>query len=294
MRWIKFFAFETICRVAFSEVDLAEHQVETILSGARQRFDHWYRWFATPWLERLIYKNAFVRGRGTSLLGLQALKRIDERAPKADSESKSDLLQWYLESQAKSPDLINKGTVVGLVISTINAGAETTASTMVQILWFLLNHPSRFTALLEELKSAELRSPPSFESVQKLPYLDATIKETMRLHSVNQAPLEREVPPGGAHIAGVYVPGGTAVALNFAALRLRKDVWGSSPEEFRPERWTEADTATRAKMERAFYGFGFGKRVCIGQHIAWIEMKKLIPELLLNYEAGHLPLRKSF
>ncbi|EXJ53470.1 uncharacterized protein A1O5_13246 [Cladophialophora psammophila CBS 110553] len=287
VRWIKLFAFETICRIAFSDVDLTEQEVETILTGARERFGHWFRWYASPGLERLVYKNAFVRGRrGTSLLGQQALKRINERNSKGDSEGKSDLLQWYLESHAKSPELIERGTVVGLVMSTINAGAETTASTMVEVLWLLLKNPPCLATLREELKAAGLASPPTLESVNRLPYLEVVIKETMRLNPVNQAPLEREVPPGGAHIAGVYLPGGTSVALNFSALRFREDVWGSKPEEFRPERWTEADPAQRARMERAFYGFGHGKRMCIGQHIAWIEMKKVIPELLLNYDVS--------
>lgn len=287
VRWLKIFAFESICRIAFSDLNFTEQDMEKALNGARERFTHWYRWFANPGLEALIYKNPFIRVRsGTSLLGQQALDRVNKRKLKGAADSKADLLQWYLESNEKSPHLIDKGTVVGLVISTINAGAETTATTMLETLQLLLRNPSRHAALVTELESAGLASPPSFESVSRLPYLDATLKEAMRLNPVNQAPLERQVPPGGATLAGVYIPGGTSVALNTAALALREDVWGQKPDEFRPERWTQADPVEKTKMDRVFYGFGHGKRMCIGQHIAWLEMKKGLAEILLNYEVS--------
>ena len=285
VRWLKLFAFETICRIAFSDGNFTEQDVQDTLVGVKERFDHWQRWFALPWLERLLYKNVFVRGRlGPSLLVQRAQARVTERQLEGDPGAHADLLERYLEADKKAPHHFGTGTVVGLTISTIHAGAETTASTLALTIHHLLTNSSALAALLQELQIADLKSPPTFKSVAKLPYLEATIKESMRLSSVSISPLDREVPTGGAHIAGVFIPGGTAVAVNVTALALRADVWGAEPQVYRPDRWIVADDAERTKMERAFSGFGHGKRMCIGKHIAMIEMKKVLPELLLNYE----------
>jgi cytochrome P450 len=287
------FAFETICRIAFSDSSFTEQDVQDTLVGVKQRFDHWQRWFALPALEKLFYKNVFVRGRlAPSLLLQRAQARVNERLLKGGTGKHADLLDRYLESDKNAPQHFGTGTVVGLTISTIHAGAETTASTLALTMYHLLTNPSALAELTQELQGAKLASPPTYQSVARLPYLEAAIKESMRLTSVNIAPLEREVPVGGAHIAGYYIPRGSAVSLNDKGLALRADVWGPEPEAYRPDRWVKANDAQRSKMERAFSGFGHGKRMCIGKHIAWIEMKKVLPEMLLNYEASTPRLRR--
>ncbi|KIW19442.1 hypothetical protein PV08_00014 [Exophiala spinifera] len=285
VRWMKLFSFETLCRIAFSDGNFSEQDVQDTLRGAIERFDHWYFWFFLPKLEKLLFKNPFVLGsRGSSLLGRRAVARVQERHAVGGVGMHSDLLESYLKGNRKAPDTFTEGTVVGLVISTIHAGSETTGSTLTDVIRQLLLHPQCLKDLVTELEAAQLTSPPTFASVSKLEYLEAVIKESMRLNLVSHAPLEREVPDGGANIGGVHIPGGTAVALNVQGLSLREDVWGSEPEEFRPHRWLKADQGQRARMERAWSGFGHGKRMCIGQHIAWIEMKKLLPEILLNFD----------
>lgn len=279
------FAFETICRIAFSDGNFTAEDVESTLVGLKERFTHWQDWFLLPEWERLLYKNSFVRGRlGPNMLVQRAMARVTDREASGGTGSHEDLLDRYLQANNKAPANFGIPTVVGLVMSTIHAGAETTASTLAITIYMLISNPHALATLRQELESAKLESPSTFQSVNKLAYLDAVIKESMRMSPVTVSPLEREVPEGGAHIAGVFIPAGTAVAMNLNALALRSDVWGSKPEAYQPERWLEADDAQRMKMERAFSGFGHGKRVCIGKHIALIEMKKLLSELLLNYD----------
>ncbi|KAH8812814.1 cytochrome P450 [Xylogone sp. PMI_703] len=285
VRWLKLFAFETICRIAFSDSNFSEKDVQDTLVGVKERFDHWQRWYALPGLEKLLYKNVFTRGSlSPSLLVKKAIARVNERVTSGGTGTHADLLDRYLQANQKAPEHFGTETVVGLVISIIHAGAETTASTMAITLHFLLSNSAALNTLLLELESANLGSPPTYKSVSKLPYLEAAIKESMRLNAVTIAPLEREVPKDGAQIGGYYIPGGTAVSINDRALSQRSDIWGRDPEHYRPDRWIEADDSQRSKMERAFNGFGQGKRMCIGKNIAWIEMKKAIPELLLNYK----------
>ncbi|KAF5725032.1 hypothetical protein FMUND_245 [Fusarium mundagurra] len=261
VRWMELFAFDTMVRIAFSDGNFTENNVRDTIEGVKQRFEHWVQWYAVPNLEKLLFKNPFVRGRTTpSLLTERALKVVQERDAMGGVGSHADLLESYMRANDKDPEAFDRGTVVGMVMSTIHAGAETVASTLLDTFRSLLENPACMATLKKELESADLQSPPTLQSVAKLPYLEAALKESMRLNSVNVAPMEREVPAGGAHIGGVYIPGGTAVSINTRGMAGREDVWGPEPNQFRPERWLEADATERSKMERAFPGFGYGKR----------------------------------
>ncbi|KAF4428950.1 hypothetical protein FACUT_9213 [Fusarium acutatum] len=287
VRWMELFAFDTMVRVAFSDGNFTEDKVHDTIDGVKQRFEHWVQWYAVPNLEKLLFKNPFIRDRTTSsLLTERAFNVVRERDAMGGVGSHSDLLETYMRANQKDPEIFDRGTVVGMVMSTIHAGAETVASTLLDTFRSLLENPATMATLKKELEDAHLESPPTLQSVAKLPYLEAALKESMRLNSVNVAPMEREVPTGGAHIGGIYIPGGTAVSINTRGMARKEDVWGPEPTQFRPERWLEADAVQKSKMERAFPGFGYGKRMCIGQHIAWVEMKKMLPELLLNYNSG--------
>jgi cytochrome P450 len=286
---ITYFAFDTIFRIAFSDNDIDEYKMDEILEGTQTRFIHWHRWFALPDLEKLIYKNPLAtRITPTSFLGQKATERIQQRNEEGGLGTHSDLLDRYLQAEKKAPTIFGPATITGLVMSIINAGSETTSSTLNTVMFNLLYNPQAMAALRKELDSANLSFPPTYNSVAKLRYMDAAIKESLRLNLVFVEPLEREVPPGGAHIAGVFIPGGTAVAMNGHALGHNREIWGDEPEKYRPERWLEADESQRSKMERCNLSFGAGKRMCIGQHIAWIEMKKVLPALLMKFEVRYI------
>jgi cytochrome P450 len=78
------------------------------------------------------------------------------------------------------------------------------------------------------------------------------MKEAMRLHPGVGFPLERFVPDGGATICGVYLPAGTNVSVSAPVVHVNKDVWGEDADEFRPERWMEADADRIKIMDRNF------------------------------------------
>ena len=71
-------------------------------------------------------------------------------------------------------------------------------------------------------------------------------------------------------------------------MHLNPKVFGSAAEAFRPERWLESSAEQLRVMEVAHIGFGRGRRVCIGQHIAWMEIKKVLAVLVLGYEVSLL------
>ncbi|KIW11732.1 hypothetical protein PV08_09004 [Exophiala spinifera] len=286
--WNIFFAMDTICNIAFSDNQgLVERQADIgrTLQGGKERLLHWHNWQSLPWLEELIFKNRWAtRGsQKSSKLGELATERLQERMEKGGRGNFSDLLDRYLQARERDPATFTRSTILGLVMSIIAAGGDTTSSTINVTLYYLLANPRTMAKLKAEISQANLSFPPAWVNVSKLHYLDACIKEAGRLRPLLLDPLEREVPVD-SQIAGVFVPAGTVVAVNTHALNLEPEIWGSKTHEFRPERWLDCDEQQLQKMERCDLFFSGGRRICIGQHIAWIEMKKYITALLLRFE----------
>ena len=287
--FLRYFAMDSLTRIAFSE-DLGfmhnKQDIGNTLAGAKARFDHWHFWIPMPWLEKLLFKNPFVLNlaRPTSQLAQLAGLKIGARISKENVATRPDLLSKYLEAQEKDPDVITPLTVTSLTISTIHAGADTTATALAHIFNNLLRHPSGLAKLRAELSTASLSTPPRFNDLNKLPLLDAVIKESLRATAIGGDMMERVVPPSGADIAGTWVPGGTVVSVSHHVTDRDPSVWGPDAEAWRPERWLEADELQRRKMERTYIGFSAGKRICLGMHLAVLEMKKCIPRMIEAFE----------
>ena len=174
--------------------------------------------------------------------------------------------------------------------SNIIAGSDTTAISLSAILYYLLKNPKTLSKLRSEIEEAEgnnhCDSPnPTFKQSQTLQYLQAVIKEALRLHAATGLPLWRVVPAGGAQISGRFFPEGTVVGINTWTAHYNEDVWGSDAAQFRPERWIEAkeDSDRLKRMEAYYMPFGLGSRTCLGRHVSELEMSKLIPRLVRDF-----------
>ncbi|KAI7153473.1 cytochrome P450 [Hortaea werneckii] len=165
------------------------------------------------------------------------------------------------------------------------AGADTTAIALTAVFYFTHKHPHVLSKLRSEIDEAfdsgKLTSPVRFKDTIRLPFLNAVVKESMRLHPSLGTGLPRVVPPSGAEIAGRWIPGNTTVIMNQNAVHLDPNVFGPDPKAFVPERWLDENRATI--MSRHDMSFGYGTRICVGRHITMIEMYKLLPVLLRFY-----------
>ena len=108
----------------------------------------------------------------------------------------------------------------------------------------------------------------------------------MRIFPTTTLPIERRVPAGGAKIAEMYFVEGTTVGCTPIALHMNAAVFGADAGVYRPERWLTSNAEELRKMEAAHMGFSRGRRVCLGQHIAVMQMKKVIPALLMSYKVS--------
>ncbi|KAG8408234.1 hypothetical protein J3459_018095 [Metarhizium acridum] len=292
--WLQFFAMDMLIRIAFSEslgLLASGQDVDGTLAAVMARFDHWGHWGAVPTADYLFNKSRLatkLKGVADSPLARVASAKLEARRKDAENLSYKDLCAKFLEGQAKYPQLVGQDEILGIVMSTIGAGADTTAGTLTYTLYFLSKHPEVRDKLLQEfdqnLEAGTLSPIPKWLEVNKMPYLDAVLKESMRLLPIASWGLDRVVPSGGAIIAGTFIPGGTIVGCQIDAIHQDKHVYGTDSDQFRPERWLEADEDRRRQMDRAFLAFSAGKRTCTGVHIAWLEMKKTLPLLLMNFD----------
>ncbi|KAI1618135.1 cytochrome P450 [Exophiala viscosa] len=292
------FQVDFLMKAAFSRnTDYLTARKSTSELTGHTRLSHWTKWQSMPTLERVFYKSPFCKEwyRRTgkpplwTAMATEELHTRQKIASNVKTVKEQDLLSKYIEGANRHKD-VSMDLLRRMISSTISAGFDTSAFTMTAILYFLLKTPDAMRRVQAELNKAlgagELSNPPRYTETDKMPYLAAVIKEAMRLYHFLAGPLERVVPVGGAEIAGRWLPGGTVVAVPAGVVHRDKTVYGEDACFFWPERWLQADEHQRIVMERTMLSFGAGKRICLGRHIAELEMKKVIPRLLLEFDMG--------
>jgi cytochrome P450 len=174
------------------------------------------------------------------------------------------------------------------------AGADSTSSTMQTFLWYVLANPSIHQRLVSEIESVNstglLSEMITFgEATTKLPYFQACLKEAMRIGPAVGLNITRFVPSPHGKVDGHVLRGGTRVALNAWVLHRDRETFGEDADKYVPERWIldEQDDKNKERlttMERCMFQFGGGSHLCIGRHLALLEMNKLLPQLLRRYK----------
>ncbi|MCJ1362717.1 hypothetical protein MMC16_001823 [Acarospora aff. strigata] len=175
------------------------------------------------------------------------------------------------------------------VLAQIVAGSDTTATALRVTLLHIITNPRVYNTLNSEILSAsqnqQISSPITDIEAKDLPYLQAVIKEGLRIWPPVSAWLEKEVPKNGDVIEGRFVPGGTKIAVAGWAMQRAKNVYGQDADVFRPERWLEVDAEKVREMTKVLdLIFGYGRFGCLGRSIAFIELNKVFVELLRRFD----------
>ena len=293
---IQRFQIDFLTIMAFSEnPDYLNSATDVSSVSGKGRFTHWIQWQAMPTLEHLIYKPPYLSSfmkTSIPIWAQMANQKLRNRlaTEKSGSGRYADLLQKYIDAGEKHKDTVKPEIVQRMVSSTISAGFDTTAFTMTAMIYYLLKNPETLPKLQQELESGvargQLSNPPKYAETANLRYLSAVLKEAMRCYPFLAVLLERVVPAGGALVAGTWLPGGAVVGCHPVLVHEDRNCFGEDADVFRPERWLTDDTEKLIAMERASLGFGSGKRACLGRHIAELEIKKVIPALLLRFKVS--------
>ncbi|KAI0053770.1 cytochrome P450 [Auriscalpium vulgare] len=176
------------------------------------------------------------------------------------------------------------------------AGSDTTSTTVSYLCWELTRRADIVQKLQAEIDAAmpDSKGIPDISTLQKLPYLNAFVKEGLRVYSAAPSLLERVVPSSttknGAHceafdLMGFALPPGTVVATQGWSMHRNASVF-PSPETFLPDRWLETDgnADQLAIMAQHMMPFGTGSRVCGGQNLAQIMLRVAVAAIVRNFD----------
>lgn len=161
----------------------------------------------------------------------------------------------------------------------------TTATALSFTLLSLLTNPTAYTRLQRELDTAyqsnHLSTPiATLAEAHALPYLQAVIREGLRMYPPTTGLGSKTVPPAGDVVSGFALPAGTQVGANYFGVMRDRGVWGDDADVFRPERWIEAgDERGRVMNAVVDLEFGVGKYACLGKPVAVMELNKAVVEV---------------
>ncbi|KXT14609.1 hypothetical protein AC579_3660 [Pseudocercospora musae] len=308
--WLQCYAFDVIGNITYSRrfgfLDRGE-DVENVLTSLSSILSYSslagiYSW-AHPILYKIMEKLPGSGAQGRNYIIQYTQRRIADREAERSSNEKAgnrhlpkggaprDFLDITMDAAQDPEKAMTPYHVFMASMSNIIAGSDTTAISLSSVLWRLAANAETRMKLRHELDTAiqegkMTKDRITFKESQNLPYLQACIKEGLRLCSATGLPLWREVPAGsgGMEIMGRYFPEGSEVGINAWVAHYDEDIWGADAGEFRPERWIDSDAETLKMMESFFMPFGLGSRTCIGRHISYLEMCKVVPMLVSQFD----------
>ncbi|GIZ42927.1 hypothetical protein CKM354_000617400 [Cercospora kikuchii] len=203
------------------------------------------------------------------------------------------LISKYRDGVAK--DLIPDTTwIASDCLDHLFAGSLTTADTL-SYMTFEMCRPENYARqirLREELFAAGIK--PGVEAVladvNRLPYLNCVIKETLRRYPPIPFGEPRLIKPGPElRVGGHFIPSGMTISAQHYSVHRHHTAFVDA-DTWIPERWEEPQESDKGRqMTRHFWPFSSGPRTCIGQHIAWAEMRLTAAMIFSTYEVSYGP-----
>lgn len=197
------------------------------------------------------------------------------------SAAGDDLLSRMLAASEGNGDIdgMSDSQMRDEVVTIFLAGHETSADVLSCAFYLLGKSPEVTARLRDEVDRVLGQRRATVNDLPALTYTNAVVKETMRLYPPVWA-IARQVATR-CTVAGVELEPGEQVLLPQWVVH-RDPRWFRDPTEFRPERWL--DGQTRDLPAFAYYPFGGGPRVCIGNHFAMVEIVLVLATLLQGLE----------
>jgi cytochrome P450 len=259
-----------------AEVHLVREAMETInefLASSPEAMLKAPEWLPTPRNKRV--KEA--TGQIDSLIyGIIARRRAGEQ--------RDDLLGTLLAAQDEEGANMSDKQLRDEAVTLFLAGHETTALLLAHSLYLLSKHPVVARRLVAEIDEVLGGRRPTAADVKALPYTERVLKEVMRLYPPAWT-TGREAAES-LEIRGYLIPKGAQILMSPWVVH-RDPRWFPNPEGFDPDRW-EGERAQ--KLPRfAYFPFGGGPRICIGNHFAMTEATLMLAMILQRFRLELLP-----
>jgi cytochrome P450 len=206
---------------------------------------------------------------------------LDWAGKKRGAVDGSDLLSIVVNNPEEDGGAVRDTTIVGLMPQLFGAVFETCQNALIWTLVLLAQHPRVAGELLDELQTGLADAAPTLSGITDLPWLDAVIKESMRI--MPPAPMQARVAQQDTSIAGNPVPKGSRILLSsFVTNRMPERY--PQPERFWPERWASINPTPYEYLV-----FSAGPRNCPGYLLGMAMVKVAVAAILLRYRIEFPP-----
>ncbi|KAI7748317.1 hypothetical protein M8C21_034013, partial [Ambrosia artemisiifolia] len=209
-------------------------------------------------------------------------QRLISRSSSSPTSTNNDILDMLLNLNQKDESEFTLNDMRHLFFALFIAGTDTTSSTLEWAMAELIHNPDKLeTARTEIIKLMENRKNVIQESdISQLPYLQAIIKETLRLHP--PAPLVPREAIDYVDIQGYMVPKNAQILCNVWAMGRDPKVW-SYPETFAPERFLKVNISYKGQ-DLELIPFGVGRRMCPGLNLAHRMLHIMLGSLIQKFD----------
>ncbi|KAB8337298.1 hypothetical protein FH972_021599 [Carpinus fangiana] len=192
---------------------------------------------------------------------------------------RADFLQYIQrhndEKGMNEKEIISNSSIL------ILAGSETTATALSGTTYWLLKNPNTMATLLKEIRGTfKTEAEMTMTALAGCKYLNAVLREGLRMYPPVPVGLLRKVDTHNATVAGHQVPHGCSVSIPQYATYHSQSNW-REPDRFDPDRWLHPNGKDRPST---FEPFSTGPRNCIGQNLAWVEMRMILARVLFNFD----------
>lgn len=185
-----------------------------------------------------------------------------------------DILSALIRLHREDPARMSENDIIGHTIM-FRGGYSPNGMALYWTIFLLSQHPEALKKVMEELDQAMGGKDPTPESVERLPYLESVLKETMRLIPAGVWTARYAIQP--FQLGAYQLPKGTWVMLSAYVTHRIPEIY-PDPYRFKPERWQEIHPSSYE-----FMSFSAGPRYCIGQPLAMMQLKIALSMLLQRF-----------
>uniref|UniRef100_A0A0B7AYY9 Cytochrome P450 n=1 Tax=Arion vulgaris TaxID=1028688 RepID=A0A0B7AYY9_9EUPU len=245
---------------------------------------NWFHWLR--FVPGDLFKAKKIQTNHRALINYFSDRYITQSSHNFDENNVDNFITAYLIESKKRQNAgeattLNDVNLRRVVANLFIAGSETTSTTMMWFMIFMIHYPDIQKKVYKEIEEVVgTEREPSINDKTHLNYLGATIMETQRLASI--------VPFGLTHmcttdvtINGYTIPKGARIWPNLDAVLSDKKTWGD-PTVFRPERFLDAQR--NLIVPEHFVPFSLGRRICPGESLAKMELFLFLSALVQKFE----------
>ncbi|KAH9928825.1 cytochrome P450 [Fomitopsis serialis] len=256
-----------------------------------------------PWVLKIPTGFRRLVNKLNENMGEIAQELLENTRKESEGESKAEeksIIGLLIKAEKSDSELqMSEDEVLAQMKVLILAGYETTSISLTWCLLELCKKPEIQQKLREELSQFSGSDPTWDQFTNGLPYVDAVVHETLRLHpplgeTTRVATEDDIIPlsspvrtPNGTLVDSIAVPKGQLVTVPIHMMNKCARFWGADAKAFRPERWLDEDGIPKRAQEiqghRHLLTFVDGPRTCLGRHFALAEFKAVLSVLIRNY-----------